>query len=124
MDSCTGKRCHCGNTYTMNPLFHILAIDDEPAINDLIETYLCQEDYHVSTAEGGEAMRRIPEAEPVDRVILDRVLPREDGLSLTRHLREHSDVAIIILTGKSETVDRVIGLEKTGQTITWPNSRA
>jgi two-component system OmpR family response regulator len=66
----------------MNPLFHILAVDDEPAISDLlIETYPYQEGYRVSTAEGGEAMRRILEAEPVDRVILDRVLPREDGLS-------------------------------------------
>jgi DNA-binding response OmpR family regulator len=64
-------------------------------------------------------MRRILEAEPVDRV-----LPREDGLSLTCYLRGHSGVAIIILTGKGETVDRIIGLEKTGQTITWPNSRA
>jgi two-component system OmpR family response regulator len=124
MGSCTGKRCHCGNTYTMNPLFHIMVIDDEPAINDLIETYLCQEGYRLSTAEGGEAMHRILEAEPMNRVILDRVLPREDGLSLTRYLREYPDVAIITLTGKGETVDRVIGLEKTGQTITWLNSRA
>lgn len=111
MSSCTGKRCHCGNTYTMNPLFHILVVDDEPAIGDLIETYLSQEGYRVSTAEGGEAMRRILEAESVDLVILDLVLPGEDGFSLTRYLREHSDVAIIILTGKGETVDRIIGLE-------------
>jgi two-component system phosphate regulon response regulator OmpR len=59
-------------------------------------------------------MRRILEAEPVDLVILDLVLPGEDGFSLTRYLREHSDVAIIILTGKGETVDRIISLEKTG----------
>jgi two-component system OmpR family response regulator len=111
MGSYTGKRCHCGNTYTMNPLFHILVVDDEPAIGDLIETYLSQEGYRVSTAEGGEAMRRILGAEVVDLVILDLVLPGEDGLSLTRYLREHSDVTIIILTGKGETVDRIIGLE-------------
>lgn len=59
-------------------------------------------------------MCRILEAELVDRAILDRVLPREDGLLLTRYLREHSDVAIITLTGKGETIDCIIGLEKIG----------
>jgi len=90
---------------------HILVVDDEPAICDLVKNYLTLEGFQVSTAENGEAMRRVMALAQVDLVILDLMLPGEDGLSLTRYLRDHSDVAIIILTGKGETVDRVVGLE-------------
>ena len=90
---------------------HILVVDDEPAICDLVKNYLTLEGFQVSTAENGEAMRRVMALGQVDLVILDLMLPGEDGLSLTRYLRDHSDVAIIILTGKGETVDRVVGLE-------------
>ncbi|HMJ50325.1 MAG TPA: response regulator, partial [Burkholderiales bacterium] len=86
---------------------HILVVDDEPAICQLVKNYLTGEGFRVSTAENGESMRRILASGPVDLVILDLMLPGEDGLSLTRYLREHSDVGIIIVTGKGETVDRV-----------------
>ncbi len=95
----------------MSASSHLLVVDDDPAICELIETYLSQEGYRVSTAGEGEAMRRFLEAEPVDLVILDLVMPGEDGFSLTRYLRAHSEVGIIILTGKGETVDRIVGLE-------------
>jgi two-component system OmpR family response regulator len=90
---------------------HILVVDDEPAICELVQNYLSVEGFRVSTAEDGEAMRRVMASAPVDLVILDLMLPGQDGFSLTRYLREHSDVGIIILTGKVETVDRVVGLE-------------
>lgn len=90
---------------------HILVVDDEPAICELVQNYLSVEGFRVSTAEDGEAMRRVMASAPVDLVILDLMLPGQDGFSLTRYLREHSDVGIIILTGKGETVDRVVGLE-------------
>lgn len=90
---------------------HILVVDDEPAICELVQNYLSAEGFRVSTAEDGEAMRRVMASGPVDLVILDLMLPGQDGFSLTRYLREHSDVGIIILTGKGETVDRVVGLE-------------
>ena len=91
---------------------HILVVDDDPDIRELISVYLSSEGYRVSTAEDGEAMRRVMAAgTPVDLVILDLVMPGESGLALTRHLRETSDVSIIILTVKSNTVDRVVGLE-------------
>jgi two-component system, OmpR family, response regulator len=91
--------------------YQILIVDDEPAIRELIQTYLEQEGYCVLTAEDGEALRCVMAGTPVDLVILDLGLPKEDGLSLTRYLREHYHAAIIIVTGKGETVDRIVGLE-------------
>jgi two-component system OmpR family response regulator len=90
---------------------HILIVDDEPDIRDLVQTYLTQQGYRTSTAENGEMLRSILSKEPVDLIILDLGLPGEDGLSLTRYLREHFDMPVIIVTGKGETVDRIIGLE-------------
>jgi two-component system, OmpR family, response regulator len=95
----------------MNDAPHILVVDDEPAICELIENYLSGEGYRVSTAGDGAVMRQVMAQSPVDLVVLDLMLPGEDGFSLTRSLREHSNVGIIILTGKGETVDRVVGLE-------------
>ncbi|MGH6635567.1 MAG: response regulator [Gammaproteobacteria bacterium] len=90
---------------------HILVVDDEPDVRELMQSYLAQEGYRVSAAEDGEALRRVLAENTVDLVLLDLGLPGEDGLSLTRYLREHSEVAVIIVTGKGQTVDRIIGLE-------------
>jgi two-component system, OmpR family, phosphate regulon response regulator OmpR len=95
----------------VSTLTHILVVDDEPGIRELIQTYLGKEGYRVSAAENGEALRRVMAEETVDLVILDLGLPEEDGLSLARYLREHYDVAVIIVTGKGETVDRIVGRE-------------
>jgi two-component system OmpR family response regulator len=96
----------------------ILVVDDEPGIRKLLQQYLSQQGYRVDTAANGEAMlRALEDAEragsrPVDAVILDLVMPGEDGLSLMRRVRQSHDVAIIILTLKSEATDRVEGLEQ------------
>jgi len=90
---------------------HILIVDDEPDVRELIQTYLAQEGYRVSAAGDGAALRRVLANNTVDLVLLDLGLPGEDGLSLTRYLREHSEVGVIIVTGKGQTVDRIIGLE-------------
>jgi DNA-binding response OmpR family regulator len=73
--------------------------------------YLGQEGYEVRTALDGEEMRRRIAEGPPDLVILDLMLPDEDGLTLARELRAHSDVPIIILTGKTETTEEVAALE-------------
>src|SRR6185312_1778582 len=73
--------------------------------------YLSSEGYRVSVANEGAGMRRVMDDAEVDLVILDLMLPGEDGLTLARQLREESTVGIIILTGRGETVDRIIGLE-------------
>jgi two-component system OmpR family response regulator len=90
---------------------HILVVDDQREIREMVEDYLSGEGYRVSTAHDGTEMRRALVQSRVDLVILDLMLPGEDGLSLARSLREESDVGIIILTGRGETVDRIIGLE-------------
>jgi len=90
---------------------HILVVDDQKEICDVVEEYLTSEGYRVSTAHDGNDMRRVLTQSPVDLVILDLVLPGEDGLTLARSLRNESGVGIIILTGRGETVDRIIGLE-------------
>jgi len=90
---------------------HILIVDDQREICDLVQEYLSSEGYRVSTAHDGTGMRRAIAQDPVDLVILDLMLPGEDGLTLARSLREESSVGIIILTGRGETVDRIIGLE-------------
>ncbi|MCC7079372.1 MAG: response regulator [Burkholderiales bacterium] len=90
---------------------HILVVDDEPAIGDLIRNYLTRHSMRVSVASGGADMRRIMAQDKIDVVLLDLGLPGEDGLSLTRHIRAHSDVGVIIVTGSGEPVDRIVGLE-------------
>ena len=95
----------------MNEIAHILVVDDQKEICEVVQEYLAGEGYRVSTASDGAGMRRMMAQGPVDLVILDLMLPGEDGLTLARVLRGASDVGIIILTGRGETVDRIIGLE-------------
>jgi two-component system OmpR family response regulator len=96
----------------MNDNGHILVVDDQREICDLVQEYLSGEGYRVSTAQDGAGMRKVMGQSPVDLVILDLMLPGEDGLTLARVLRQETpNVAIIILTGRGEIVDRIIGLE-------------
>jgi DNA-binding response OmpR family regulator len=90
---------------------HIVVVDDQQEICDVVQEYLTGEGYRVSTAHDGAGMRRVLSQSPVDLVILDLMLPGEDGLTLARSLRSESSIGIIILTGRGETVDRIIGLE-------------
>lgn len=90
---------------------HILVVDDDRRVRDLLRRYLTDEGFRVSVAEDGETMRRRIAESAVDLVFLDLILPGDDGLTLARHLRATSDVPIIMLTGKGKMVDRVIGLE-------------
>jgi two-component system, OmpR family, phosphate regulon response regulator OmpR len=96
----------------LNESAHIVVCDDEPDIRDTVAEYLGRHGYSVTTADGGPALRELIAAgRPIDVVVLDIRMPGEDGLSLTRHLRERSGIAIILLTGSAEIVDRVVGLE-------------
>lgn len=95
----------------MNTKWHLLVVDDDPEINQLLKDYLQQHDYRVSTACNGKEMQRVLEKHQIDLVILDIMLPGEDGLSLCRRLREQSDIMIIMLSAAGEEADRVIALE-------------
>jgi DNA-binding response OmpR family regulator len=89
----------------------ILIVDDDATLRGRLAKYLEGEGFHATTAKDGAEMRDIIAASPVDLIILDLMMPGEDGLTLTRLLRERSKVGILILTGKGDTVDRVVGLE-------------
>ncbi len=90
---------------------HVLVVDDEPAISDLIRNYLGRHGFRVSVAADGSEMREQMARDPVDLVLLDLGLPGEDGLALTRHIRAHSNVGVIIVTGSGESVERIVSLE-------------
>jgi two-component system, OmpR family, response regulator len=90
----------------------ILVVDDDPRICRLLTRLLTPEGYKVETAPNGYIMWRALRARPFDLVILDLRLPGgEDGLTLARRLCSESDVSLIMLTGKSDSIDKVIGLE-------------
>lgn len=90
---------------------HILVIDDDPIIRDLVATYLSNNDMRVSACASGKDMFGIIDREAIDLVLLDLKLPGEDGMQLARTLRERATVPIILLTGRNEEADRVMGLE-------------
>ncbi len=90
---------------------HILVVDDHREIRDLLGKYLTRQGYRVSLAESAAAARRVIEAGAVALVVLDIMMPGEDGLSLCRWLRERHDLPVILLTAVAEDTDRIIGLE-------------
>ena len=89
----------------------ILIVDDDPRICRLLANFLHKEGYDVQTASCGDEMwKRVSSAMP-DLIVLDYMLPGENGLTLAGKLRNQSDVGIIFLTGKNETIDKIVGLE-------------
>jgi len=90
---------------------HLLVVDDDRDIRNLVGDYLKKNGYRVSLAVDGRQMFSIMDHGRIDLVILDLMLPGEDGLSLCRRLRGQSDVPILMLTAKSDPLDRILGLE-------------
>ena len=90
---------------------HILIVDDHREIRDLVSRALTKEGFRVSSAADGRAMNKVLANSRIDLILLDLMLPGEDGLSLCRALRGESNIPIIMLTAKGDEIDRVIGLE-------------
>lgn len=90
---------------------HILVVDDNREIRDLLTRLLTKEGLRVSTAPDGRAMRKVLGESRIDLIVLDLMLPGEDGLTLCRQLRAESAIPVIMLTAKGEEIDRVVGLE-------------
>jgi two-component system, OmpR family, response regulator len=90
---------------------HILVVDDDPAIRELLRDCLEPEGFRVSEAANSAAMQAILTAGHIDLVTLDLMLGGENGLSLARDIRSRHDVPIVMITGKGDTIDRVVGLE-------------
>lgn len=95
----------------MDPSPHLLIVDDQPVIRNTLATYLSQKGFRMSTVGNASEARNMLEASAIDLVILDIMMPGEDGLSLCRHLRETQDIPVILLTAMAEDTDRIIGLE-------------
>src|ERR1700729_1605461 len=93
------------------PLPHIVVVDDDETGRQLVDEYLAQNDFRVTRAEGGTQLMSVLGAQVVDLVLLDLRLRGEDGMQLLRQLRAESQVPVIILTGRTEEADRVMGLE-------------
>jgi two-component system OmpR family response regulator len=90
---------------------HILIIDDHREIRELIGRALTREGFRISAAADGRAMRKVLADSRIDLILLDLMLPGENGLALCRELRMQSNIPIIMVTAKGEEVDKVIGLE-------------
>lgn len=86
-------------------------VDDDAEIRSLVAEYLTLHGYRVSVARDGEQMRTAMETDHPDLVVLDVMLPGEDGLSLCRDLRARSNLPVIMLTARREEIDRIIGIE-------------
>src|SRR3954464_15671887 len=96
---------------TKNPS-NILVVDDDPRLRDLLRRYLGEQGFNVYVAENAPSMNKLWVRERFDLLVLDLMLPGEDGLSICRRLRGSNDrTPIIMLTAKGEDVDRIVGLE-------------
>jgi len=90
---------------------HILIVEDARDIREPLARYLRENSYRTTTAPDSAAARRIMKSAAIDLVVLDIMMPGEDGLSLCRSIRESSQIPVVLLTAKGEEVDRIVGLE-------------
>lgn len=95
----------------METLSHILVVDDDRDIRNLLAEYLDANGFRTLTASNGADMRKILGESRIDLIVLDLTLPGEDGLTLCRNLRAHSNLPVIMLTARGESLDRILGLE-------------
>lgn len=90
---------------------HIVIVEDDIVTQARLRDYFVQQGYRVSVTESGVGLKEIMLLQPVDLILLDINLPEENGLLLTRALRERSNVGIILVTGRCDRIDRIVGLE-------------
>jgi two-component system OmpR family response regulator len=95
----------------MNQQHHLLIVDDDRAIRDSLARYLAKNGFRTSVADGGVQMRKMLAGGAIDLVVLDVMMPGEDGLTLCRYLRETTGLPVVMLTAVAEETDRIIGLE-------------
>lgn len=100
-----------GMVMRMEPEPHLLVVDDHRDIREPLARYLAKHGFRVSTAESAQSARRILQTSAIDLVVLDIMMPGEDGLSLCRDLRATSQIPVVLLTALDEETDRIVGLE-------------
>ncbi|MCW8828587.1 MAG: response regulator [Gammaproteobacteria bacterium] len=89
----------------------LLVVDDDPALCSLLSRYLTENGYHVTAVQDGVEMKQVLATQEVDLVILDLMLPGEDGLTLAKQLRSESHLPLIMISARGDDVDRIVGLE-------------
>lgn len=101
------------NNFPVDKMDHLLIVDDDEEIRELLKQYLEKSNFKVSTAANGKQMRAVLAASSVDLIVLDLMMPYEDGLTLCRELTatQTNPIPILMLTAKNEEVDRILGLE-------------
>src|SRR5882672_4765426 len=90
---------------------HVLAVDDDPSVRKMIADYLGDNDIRVTALASGREIAGVMARETIDLLVLDWRMPGEDGVEIARRLRAESHVPIIMLTGRKDEADRVMGLE-------------
>jgi two-component system, OmpR family, response regulator len=90
---------------------HLAVLDDEPDITQLIARYLGAQGFRVSQTHRGDALMALMRSDPPALVLLDLGLPGEDGFAIARQLREHHRCGLVIVSGRGESIDKVVGLE-------------
>lgn len=95
----------------MNERDHIVIVDDDSEIRSLLEDYLTRNGYAASSAAGGRELSRLLERHRADLIVLDIMMPGEDGFEICRRLRAESNTPIIMLTARGEDTDKIVGLE-------------
>jgi two-component system, OmpR family, response regulator len=95
----------------MESAAHVLFVEDDPEIRGLVADLLHENGFQVTVAQDGEEMDRVMASDAVDLLVLDIMLPKEDGLSLCRRVRAGGNLPVIMLTARGSEIDRVVGLE-------------
>ena len=95
----------------MGAASHVLVVDDDPSVREMLTDFLGDYDFKVTAVATGAAMTEVLTANAIDLLVLDVRLPDEDGIQIARRLREQSDLAIIVITGRHDEADRVMALE-------------
>ncbi len=96
---------------TLNEKYHLLVVEDEPVTRSRLVAYFAAEGYRVTQVENAAQMQSVLATETIDLLLLDINLPDEDGLVLARKIRAESNLGIILVTGRADEVDRIVGLE-------------
>lgn len=91
---------------------HILVVDDDSRLRELLRRYLSENDFIVSVANGADEARKLLAGITFDLLVLDVMMPGEDGLSLTQSIRQNGNIPILLLTARGEVEDRIAGLER------------
>jgi DNA-binding response OmpR family regulator len=107
----TGTSETCLTMPSPEATVHVLALDDDPSVRQMIADYLTDNDIRVTVIESGKEIADVMARHTIDLLIVDLKLNGEDGMQIARNLRAESDIPIIILTGRRDEADRVMGLE-------------